>query len=82
MAVFWVFKKEWLEYMEDKGKVVIADDWMQAKGIAMADWNDENLARNNVEVVELDISQRGVVTSTNWISKDKIKENKNEEGLS
>lgn len=52
MPMFYVYKKEWDHYVENRGYIVIASSWQRAKGIAINKIGND-VVRKNILVREI-----------------------------
>ena len=67
MKMYYVYKKEWCGYVENRGVLIVSDNPNRAKGIAMARmyWND--YPKKDIIVEEIDTVSEGVICITDKV---------------
>jgi hypothetical protein len=68
VSLYYVYKKKYFEYSENRGLIVKSESWERAKGIAMDYWKDQS--KSNIEVEEIEDIKEGIICYTDYIMND------------
>ena len=75
MNLYYVFKKDYDQYSENRGTIVLTNNANRAKGIAMSRMNWGDYPKKDILVEEIDSSTEGVVCMTDYVCKRKVEPN-------
>lgn len=75
MNLYYVYKKDYDQYSENRGTIVLTNNSNRAKGIAMSRMNWEGYPKKDILVDEIDSSTEGVICMTDYVHKRKVETN-------
>lgn len=64
MKLYYVYKKEWSSYVENRGVLIVSNSLNRAKGIAIARMYWDNYPKKDIIVEEVNIVSEGVICIT------------------